>query len=704
MSITREQARELVNQRDILTLYPFQKDQGYMYICPVCGSGTNANKTGALSIKPGRKIRCFGGCQNRKDGGLSKGEDTLGALRIIWGCSENEVFERVLGQDWQGETVSSLSAKPKKAERAGDSMTEAKALELWKEKTRAEVEAGIEAIKTNTTAREYLYNRGFTDGTIERFKLGAGKDDKGNDVVIIPYNQTLYYYCMRHIKDIKPKYLKISHSYQGQELKISEPIFNVGALYNSIKKPVFVVESQLCAISIMQAAPLSFAISVGGIGTDRLVEALKEQTAKGIVLILSMDNDKAGEDAQAKLAELLKAQNVPFIEANIAGKYKDPNEALIAEAEAFKERIALAIERAEEQQREEKQNYILANSNQEPLLSFIKGIKDYVGLPFISTGFNSLDAMLDGGLYPGLYIVGAISSLGKTTLCMQIMDFIASQGQDVLIFSLEMDKKELMSKSISRHTFQNVVYSFATNKPYAIKDAKTCRGISDGSKYKYYSDAENKLIMDSTANYGRYARYIFIVEGCGDIGVQEIREKIKEHINVTGNKPVVLVDYLQILAPYKDPEAPNRSFTDKQATDKAALELKRISRDFAIPVVAVSSLNRASYDKTVTMSAFKESGAIEYGADCLIGLEYNGIKNSELDELIEKNSGNSAEGKPTQIKLKILKQRAGARGTSCIFDYYPMFNCFVEQGKTIEQPEEEQKTFIDVTESIDVPF
>ena len=517
MSITREQARELVNQRDILTLYPFEKDKGYFYICPVCGSGTHNYKgtgaTGALQIKPGKKIRCFAGCLNLPDKGLSKGEDNLGALRVIWNCSEDEVFARVLGKDWQGKEISSLPAKVKQAERVGDTMTATKALELWEEKTRAEIEAGAEAIKTDAAAREYLYQRGFTDETIERFKLGSGKDTKGNAVVIIPYNQTLKYYCMRHMQNIEPKYLKIKHEYKGQKINIVEPIFNSGALKNKDKKPVFVVESQFCAIAIMQAVPSAYAVAVGGIGTERLEKEIKEKMIKGIIPILCLDNDDAGKEAQKELAEKLKGQGVDFIEANIAGEQKDPNDSLVSDAEGFTARIYAAIDRAEEKKQAEKQAYILQNSNKEALLSFIKGIKDYKGKPFIPTGFKGLDAMLEGGLYAGLYIIGAISSLGKTTLALQIMDYIASQGQDVLIFSLEMDREELISKSISRHTFSRVVASAASDHPYNIKAAKTCRGISDGSRYKYYTDAEIKLIQDSAADYGKYTKNVFIVEG-----------------------------------------------------------------------------------------------------------------------------------------------------------------------------------------------
>ena len=45
------------------------------------------------------------------------------------------------------------------------------------------------------------------------------------------------------------------------------------------------------------------------------------------------------------------------------------------------------------------------------------------------TGFNALDKYaLNGGLYEGLYILGAKPSLGKTTFVMQIADQVAKSG------------------------------------------------------------------------------------------------------------------------------------------------------------------------------------------------------------------------------------------------------------------------------------
>lgn len=269
--------------------------------------------------------------------------------------------------------------------------------------------------------------------------------------------------------------------------------------------------------------------------------------------------------------------------------------------------------------------------------------------------------MLEGGLYEGLYFIGGISSLGKTTLAQQITDQIAEAGGDVLIFSLEMSRTELISKTVSRLTLLDIIQNNGNTR-----DAKTARGITTGTRYFNYSSTEKALINRAVTTYSQFAEHIFIHEGIGDIGVDAVRAEVAKHIKYTGKKPVVLIDYVQILAP-----AEIRA-TDKQNIDKAVLELKRISRDFKIPVIGISSFNRAGYKDAVTMEAFKESGAIEYSSDILIGLQLKGVgsSNFNVDEAKRKN--------PREIELVILKNRNGKTGEKVSFEYYPLFNYFRE--------------------------
>lgn len=288
--------------------------------------------------------------------------------------------------------------------------------------------------------------------------------------------------------------------------------------------------------------------------------------------------------------------------------------------------------------------------------------------PAKSTGFPRLDYLLDGGLYEGLYILGAISSLGKTTFALQLADQLAQRGHDVLFFSLEMSRAELIAKSISRQTF---LIAGEDQSQYA----KTARGIMAAEKQKYYTDKEQRLIKQAIGKYREYAGRLYILESAGAFGVEHIRQAVQRHVITTGRRPVVFVDYLQILAP-ADPRS-----SDKQNTDKAVLELKRISREHKTPVFAISSFNRDSYKKSssnrgrVSMADFKESGAIEYSADVLLGLEFASAGGEGYNEEPEKQKARR------EVTLRILKNRNGRAFVDGYFIYYALFNCFKENGE-----------------------
>ena len=300
------------------------------------------------------------------------------------------------------------------------------------------------------------------------------------------------------------------------------------------------------------------------------------------------------------------------------------------------------------------------------LYNFYNGIKSGISTPPIPTGYPMLDEALDGGIRAEqLIIIGAISSLGKTTYILQMADYIAKSGQDVLIFSLEMSENELMAKSISRQTF----ISCGINSD-DLTLAKTSIGITSSDRWKNYFEAEKEHINKAVEEYTQSAKHIYIVEGCGDVTVDTISQQVRTHINLTHRTPVVIIDYLQIVAPH------SLRVSDKQATDYTVTSLKRLARDLKLPVIAISSFNRTSYSGAARMSAFKESGSIEYSADILMTLTFKNATN-EADTTIAKAVSNNIR-KPREIELTILKNRSGKTGSIIPYYFYAGFNTFVE--------------------------
>jgi replicative DNA helicase len=509
---------------------------------------------------------------------------------------------------------------------------------------------------SNIGNTDYLQKRGLTAATIERFKLGYEESfNKGTGgavwkVIVIP--TTKYTYTVRNTDqsvDKKNRIRKVGNNV----------LFNIGAL--SGKSPVFVVEGELDALSIIEAG--GEAVALGSTANyHKFVKYLQERDIKTPLIALALDNDEDGKKTTdniiKELGDYKKAAVVTL--PDIYGDYKDANDMLINDKQGLIDEV-IGVNNILNQEKEKAAEEYQKNNVANHIDDFLNGIKASANTPFIPTGFSELDKVLDGGLYEGLYIVGAISSLGKTTYIMQIADQIAQDGNDVLIFSLEMARTEIMAKSISRLTMLDCL---AKDSDYKL--AKTSRGITTGKRYEIYSQEEKKLIQKCVLQYAEYGSRIYITEGIGDIGVDQVKEAVKTHISITGRKPIVIIDYLQILAPY------DMKASDKQNTDKAVLELKRLSRDYKIPVIGISSLNRQNYNAPISMEAFKESGAIEYSSDVLIGLQLKGVGSKDFDV-------NTAKKKhPREVEVVILKNRNGSTGDRVDYEYYSMFNYFRE--------------------------
>lgn len=635
-----------------------QKSKGAnLYVCPLCGSGTGKSGTGAFSIKNGTSWKCFS---------CNAGGDIFDLYGAINGTADHNEQLRGLSELYGVQVASYRSTaqedfspeyqNPAKNERYTHNSIHTTVY------TQAETEDYTDFFLQANKAvdqTDYWKKRGLSKETVDRFKLGYVAEWRHPKAPKAPTSPRLIIptgkgsYLARDTREEVPAEQKpYSKSKVG-----SIQLFNKRALQTATK-PIFIVEGELDALSIIEVG--GEAVALGTTTKSKaLVELLKAQ-APAQALIIALDNDEAGQRASRELTEGLQELNIPCYSFNPCGEYKDANEALQRDREAFTIAVAEAEHLQDEEEQAKREAY-LKNSTANYLQSFINGIADSVDTPYIPTGFKKLDSVLDGGLYEGLYIVGAISSLGKTTIITQIADQIARAGTDVLIFSLEMARAEIMAKSISRHTLQSVL---ATGGD--IRNAKTARGITTGKRYIDYSQTERDLINNAIMEYSQYAQNIYISEGVGDIGAEQIRQTVAQHILYTGKTPVVIIDYLQILAPYSE------RATDKQNTDKAVMELKRISRDYKTPVIGISSFNRANYKEAVTMEAFKESGAIEYSSDILIGLQLKGAGKKEFD-------ANEAKRKdPREIELVILKNRNGRTGDSLSFNFYPLFNYFEE--------------------------
>ena len=660
VSSVRDRAREYINSRPELIIQQLQATSSKnKYICPFCGSGTGKNHTAAFSYEPNtRKFKCFSCMQDEP------AADTLEMLERLENRTESEILSIYAG--YSGD-ASEWATAPGKREAAGAAADQGDGDQSEGEPETDYTEFFKQAAAniTNTS-----YHRGISLDTLQRFMIGYAPSWRHSKApAAVPATPRLIIPTSRY-------------SYIARDTRAADQIPETGKAYTKMKegktrifntkaitegKAVFVVEGELDALSIIDVG--GAAVGLGSISNVRLflqaAESAKKAAGQLPAFIIALDNEDkpqvkaAAEKLQAGLNEMGAKS---YMYADLWREYKDANEML----QGDRSRLQAIVTELSGDPGKEKAEYMSTFADQRTDV-FESWIKSQTEHPYTPTGFTALDAALEGGVYNSrLYAIGAISSLGKTTFTMQIADNIAKSGRDVLIFSLEMGEFELYAKSISRLT-----YEITQRAGGDIRNCKTELGVMLHERWKEYSPAELELIQAAMTEHKAIGKHKKVLSGLQQrYTTAAIREAVKRHISFTGCPPVVVVDYLQILAYTGD-----RPKTDKQRTDDDITELKLIAEEFNTPVIVISSLNRANYKASIGFEAFKESGTIEYSVDVLIGLQLHGAgrKDFNVDQAKQKD--------PREIELVILKQRAGKTGLKIGYEYRPLFNYFSETGE-----------------------
>ncbi len=287
------------------------RGEGY-YVCPFCNSGDKKNYTAAFHID-GTRFNCFS-------------------------CTEHgDIFDLVahmenLPSDWKKHYNRTL--KIMRPYLDGNKPKQSREEYIPKFTVPVDYTEYLHKCHENVAKTDYFCNRGLSKETVDRFNLGY---DPEKHLVTIPYNSDCKGYVDRVLWDGSSKYYK-----HGNE------IFNMNALYEvginvwlfGNSGYVFITEGQIDAMSFMEIG--LDAIGLGGVNeVSKLVEQLKKKPSNKI-LVLALDDDKAGKRATGKFIEELAEAELDqkyIVISDIYGKYKDANEFLIADREGFIERM-----------------------------------------------------------------------------------------------------------------------------------------------------------------------------------------------------------------------------------------------------------------------------------------------------------------------------------------------------------------------------
>lgn len=246
----------------------------------------------------------------------------------------------------------------------------------------------------------------------------------------------------------------------------------------------------------------------------------------------------------------------------------------------------------------------------DPVISeAIKKIEDAAnrdsGLSGLQSGFHDLDKITSGWQQSDLVIIAARPAMGKTAFVLSMAKNMAvNYNIPIAVFSLEMSNLQLVNRLICN------VCELDGNK---IKSGQLSRVEWDQLMSRIKQLYSAPLYIDDTPS----------------LSVFELRTKarrlVREH-----HIQMIVIDYLQLM------NASGMKFGSReQEVSTISRSLKQLAKELAIPVVALSQLNRSvesrADGKRPQLSDLRESGAIEQDADivCFIHRPEYYTKSSE---------------------------------------------------------------------------
>jgi replicative DNA helicase len=253
----------------------------------------------------------------------------------------------------------------------------------------------------------------------------------------------------------------------------------------------------------------------------------------------------------------------------------------------------------------------------------------------VSTGMITLDRMLAGGLHRGeLILLAARTSVGKTSLALQLTRNILDTEQIAAWFSIEMDRQALWDRLVSTEARLPVEKVRNYGIPGAVNDREMMA----------IAEADGKL---TELGRGRFP----VIDSRG-ITITDIRNAALALQAERGQVGLLVVDYIQLAA------SPGRRDQNRVLEiGEVSRGLRQLAGELNCPVLALAQLRRGAGEgenKVPLLSDLRESGNLEQDADVVLFLD--------REELYNKNSQ-----KKGVVDVHIAKQRQGALGAVSVF-------------------------------------
>lgn len=274
----------------------------------------------------------------------------------------------------------------------------------------------------------------------------------------------------------------------------------------------------------------------------------------------------------------------------------------------------------------------------------------------IETGISAIDTATMG--LSGLIVLAGTAGLGKTTLALQVAYEACAKGTPVIFYSLEMPKRAIYTKILSR--LAHIGYSdiLLKGRPYLdLQYQDTTSGKVD-IKTLFTKD-EAEALTKAEENLTAISNRLFIrsrEQGESVINFGTVEKEINlVKAELKADKVLVVIDHLQVF----DYRLTERELVSDQIDKENKLidRFKGLSERTDTPILLISQKNKEGFGKS-GLETVKGSVDIIYLADIVMTLE--GSTNAKDTPT---NNGSQI------VELCISKNRYNApRTLSFIFD------------------------------------
>lgn len=264
----------------------------------------------------------------------------------------------------------------------------------------------------------------------------------------------------------------------------------------------------------------------------------------------------------------------------------------------------------------------------------------------IKTGLDSLDRALDGGLErKTLVTLASAPGVGKTAFSQYLFENMARAGHSVIYVNLEMDRSQLLSRSIARIAYEHKhppvklsSRSWEETARQAIESDVTALTVRRGYKW---TDQQRNTILKAVEEYRENIapRFHYVTtnpENSGAItrdlsAIMDKLERLTAEIEAQGlPAPLVCIDYLQFVKDdlyTLDPTGKGKKPDTAEAIAEILGTFKAYAMKHSTVVLLIMANNRtANKEGRATMDSGRDTSNIEYSGDIMLSLTYTAVE------------------------------------------------------------------------------